>query len=138
MILYPSAGWFLTRDSPAVAGLVLDDHGLPDVLRQLLPDETGEKIVAAAGRKTDDQADRSVGKVRRGIALCSRRLRGERNQRRESDPQQGALEPDHGHSSAVISRPSVFRRSRAASSAPMPPSARDHDRSDRLPPSDAV
>jgi len=55
---------------------------LSDVVRQLLPDEAREKIVAAAGRETDDQADWSVGKVRRGIALCSCRLRGDHNQRR--------------------------------------------------------
>src|SRR5262245_6575665 len=121
MIVYPSAGWFLTystaiRPPAPVSGLFLDDHGLPDVVRQLLPDETREKIVAAASRETDDQADRPVGEVRRSIALRSCRLRGERNQRCQSDPQQGALEPDHEHSSAVMSRHSVFRRSRAASS----------------------
>src|SRR5262245_10660018 len=119
MILYPSAGWFLTYSTairPPAPGLFSMITGCPIVVRQLLPDEAREKIVAA-GRETDDQADRSVGKVRRGIALCSCRVRGERNQRRESSPQQGALQPDHGQSSAVISRHSVFRKSRAASSA---------------------
>ncbi len=98
----------LDRESAAGTRLVLDDHGLSDVLRQLLPDQAREKIVAAAGRETDDQADRPVGKVRRGVALRSCRLAAITTQRCESSLQQGALEPDHGHSSAVMSRNSVF------------------------------
>src|SRR5262249_18405030 len=53
------------RDAAARAGLVLHDHGLANVFRQLLSDKSREKIVAAAGRQADDQIDWPVWRIRR-------------------------------------------------------------------------
>jgi len=64
----------------AGARFVLDDHGLPDVLRQLLPDEPREEVIAAAGGKPDDQAKRPIWKIHRGIALRRWRVGDDRSE----------------------------------------------------------
>ena len=60
------------RKSSAGAGLVLDDHRLPDIFRQLLSDESREQVVAAAGAEADDDADR-LARIA-GIALRESRI----------------------------------------------------------------
>ena len=64
---------------------VLDHDRLPQQLRQFLPDQAGEDIVAAAGRKTDDHADRPARVARRRVGLC----RGRKGRGREHEPEQG-------------------------------------------------
>src|SRR5262249_48734743 len=43
----------LDRDAAASARLVLDDHGLPDVLRQVLPDEPREEVIRQNRRSSE-------------------------------------------------------------------------------------
>src|SRR6185295_14525327 len=82
------------RQPPAGAGLVLDDHVLPEIFRHLLPDEPREQIVAAAGREADDHADRLA-----GIILRVRWRRCERRHREESRKESAASTGRwHGHS----------------------------------------
>ena len=68
----------LGRDPPAGAGLVLVDDGLAQDFAELLADQAGKDVVAAAGRERHDHADRLVGIVGGRIAL--RRGRRERRQ----------------------------------------------------------
>ena len=60
------------RQPPAGAGLVLDHHRLADILRELLPDDARQQVVAAAGGKADDHTDRPCRIVR--LALCPSNL----------------------------------------------------------------
>ena len=61
-------------DPSAGAGLVLVDDRLAEDFGQLVADEAGEDVVAAAGRERDDDADRLVGIIGR----CVLRRRGRR------------------------------------------------------------
>ena len=55
-------------DGVAATALVLDDHGLLHALRQLLPDEAGKDVGAAARSVGDDDPDRLGGIVLRQCA----------------------------------------------------------------------
>jgi hypothetical protein len=79
--------------------LVLDHHRLADDLRKLGADQAGENIVTAAGRETDDHADRPA----RIVGLGKRRHdgRGRRPERgkRGQDRPAGEMTDAHETSS---------------------------------------
>ena len=61
-IRWPSAGCIdhvLGRDVAGRAGPVLDDDGLAERLRHLVGDDAGVRVDGAAGRQSDDEADRA-------------------------------------------------------------------------------
>src|SRR6516164_2810400 len=101
MIMYPSAGWFLTYSTaipPPAAKPTIKRIGLLG------------KFAAASPCALADCA-----------AIAT-------NTAATPTPSTARLNPVMGIPPLLFLAPSVFRRSRAASSAPMPPSTRDHDR----------
>ena len=71
--VYPSAGWLLTKaaaTAPPPPGLFSTIAGWPEGFLQLFGQQTRDDIVAAAGRKADDDAQRLVGVI--GLRECCR------------------------------------------------------------------
>ncbi|MNZ97641.1 hypothetical protein D3C78_1168900 [compost metagenome] len=76
----------LRRDGAVGAGLVLDDHLLAQQARHLLRHDTRHGVVAAAGRRGNDQGDGLVGEGRMGQRRQKSRAGGDERGR----GQQGA------------------------------------------------
>ena len=68
----------LRADDAARARPVVDDHRLPELRGESLPDQPRDGVVAAAGGERHDQAQRFVGKRRVG-----RQRKGNEQQQRQ-------------------------------------------------------
>jgi hypothetical protein len=64
-------------DDAAGAGAVIDEHGLPEFLPELVGDDAPNDVVTAARRKWNDQPDRA-----RRVVVCHSSRNGRRNSSR--------------------------------------------------------
>ena len=74
----------LGADAAAAADAVLDDQLLTQALTELLRDQAGDGVRAAAGGERDDEADRPLRPARVG-GLCMRRGRPKASREQHQD-----------------------------------------------------